>query len=44
MPAVKFLAEPVEQGFADAIRRWAQTFALGEFQHAAAILAADDTH
>ena len=42
MPAVEFLAEPVEQRFAHAVRRRAQAFAVGKAQDAAAIMAADD--
>ena len=44
MLAVEFLAQPVEQGFAHAIRRRAQAFAVGKAQDAAAIAAADDAN
>jgi hypothetical protein len=39
---VQRLAEPVEQGFAYAIRRGTQAFRIGKTDDAAAQLAADD--
>jgi len=44
MPALEFLAKPVEQGLANAVRRWAQAFAIGELEDAAAKFAADDAY
>src|SRR2546427_449529 len=43
VPAVEILAQPVEQGFPDTVRRRAQSDAVRKTENASAELAADDT-